>query len=454
MGSTRKDISNGQFIIGNSQKEVHQTRMNDRGGHSLRWSAKEIWPSYEIESIVDSLYFKINSGGGLQGDTNISNGKPYSTSAKEDLEDETISGNYYSFDPYGGVGSISFICRQTSYWHKVPLILRTTEKTNISEDTCINLINATNDPEKETKDETTNTLIREWTIYPNNYDNDNSYVDYDSKKDFTLDFTIGSNNNDKSSLGKLEIIGFIDSLGDIIYFNDLKIDNIVSFQWYQKPNVSFYVDMDFVQKPTSVSSDPIKATNMTFVNQYNKKKFELYLFVEFGISVDGGQNIYWNQDSLKISNRISTKVPLQAMSNPNFNIVTELSGENANKFENKVQIIQLFDDSDYQFHDIYYKYFKITLNAKSENNEQTNTEVTQEYYIDKKETNNTAPEGIEENGKAIAYWTSKKSKPISKIDFILRRKSKTNPWICNMSASLLYTTDKLKYIGSTDPNKK
>lgn len=444
-------ISNGEFIVGNSQQEVHQTRIKDGdGGHSLKWSSKEIWPSYIIEVLKSTFIFKIGLNGGLQGNTNLY-GEQYSNTVQEDLKDNTITGDYYSFDPSGGTGNISFICRQSSYWHRVPLILRTTETININETTSIKLTNASDNKKETTK---LNTLIREWTIYPSGWNNDETSIDYNDKSDFTLNFNIGTNNNSVSSTGKLEIIGFIDSLGEKILFSDIdNQNNILVFQWYQKPNIMFYVDMDFVQKPTAVTDNPIKATNSTFINPYDKKTFNIYLFVEFGISLDGGKTINWNQDGNTVKG-ISTKVPTDALSLPTFIMTTELTGKNADKFNRNINIKQLFTNQEYDYNGIYYKYFELTLNAKSENNENTNSIVTQKYYIDKKETNNTTSNGIEEDDKAIAYWTSKDGKkPISTLDFILRRTSETNSWTCNLSASLSYITDNLKYIGSTDPNK-
>lgn len=466
------DISKGQFVVGNDNYEVHQTWNGKTAGHALKWYTTDIWPSYRINSLKDTFKYNIptDGTGGLQGNTNLNAGE-YGDMTNDKISENDGIMSRYSFDPAGGTFSMSFMSRQTSYWHKVPLIIRSIEKINIQSSTCLK-INSGNptlssQPSVKTISNNGNVLIRDWTVYPDNYNNDNASVDPNSTSDFQLNFSIGANNNPKYSVGSLYIVGFIDALGDVKMFEDLnpKVSPIEICHWYQKPNILFYVGMDFVKVPSKASDAPVHASSSTYINPYNNISFRICLFVEFGISMDGGNTINWNQDwpqflknngFTSIPGYISTEVPYNAQNIPQFKMTYEVTGTNVDRFSSNSSISMkaLFNESDYS--SLYYKYFILTFSSNSQNTEFTNPDVKQSYYVTKTELVNTSDKEIEDGSnpsKAVANWQANSK---SNVKFVIRRKSSTSDWKCRLSASLEYidTEKNIKFIGSTDPNKR
>lgn len=467
------DISKGQFVVGNDKYEVHQMWNGNSARHALKWYTTDIWPSYRINPLKDTFkYFIPTDGtGGLQGNTDLIAGQ-YGDMTEDKIEENDGIGSRYSFDPAGGTFSVSFMSRQTSYWHKAPLVIRSIEKMNIQDKTCLKITSTSPTWSKQVVLKSSSTsngvLTRDWVIYPDNYANDSSSVDPNSTSDFTINFSIGANNNPKYSVGSLYIVGFEDALGNIKMFNDLspKVGNIEILHWYQKPNMLFYVGMDFVNVPSRASEAPTKASSTTYVNPYNDITFRICLFIEFGLSLDGGQTINWNQDwpqwlkdhgITTIPNYISTEVPYNAQNIPQFKMTYEVSGADPSKFSSgsTISMKPMFNESDYD--GLYYKYFLLTFSSKMQNTELTNPEhVHQSYYVNKKELVNTSDKLVKDGsnpGKATANWQANSK---SNVKFVVRRISTTDPWKCILSASLEYIdTDKnLKYIGSTDPSKR
>lgn len=465
MQYSRNIGAGNSFLDGRTQKEISRswTGWYNLPNRSLRWNSSEIWPRYKIGFVEQSFNYWIptDGTGGLQGCTDKLN---------KDLGnvDQNDNGEYgFELDPAGGHGEFKLFSRESTLWHRTPLKIRLEAETNYLDDTTLK-ISTVNCPYKINTDEvkidtlskTTNgtkTTI-EYKITPNGVttrkDKDQTLNESD-QYDMLFSFTIGPNNNPSNSRGTITIVGFYDSIGNLISFNDN--DKIILFKWWQKPNLLYYVDMAFVEKPLSASSKPKIATSQYYKNTYDNTNFSLYLFVEFGISLDGGQTINWNQDWEKFlsskgitsidTDKISTNVPADL---PASSFTFEISGTNKERFvipSGKVSLY--FNKSDYT--GIYGKYFVVSLNSTSRNTEYNNdaSHIHQSYYVDPSELVNLAD--TTSNYKAIAGWQANSK---STIGFLLRRISTTDPWVCKVKASLSYIKDQMKYKGSTDPSER
>lgn len=455
------------ILDGSTGKEVSRSWTGPKTpNRSFRWQSEEIWPRYELRFVDQSLNYWIptDGTGGLQGCTDKLN-KDLNFVGHEDGAEEYG----YELDPAGGHGEFKLIIRESTLWHRMPIKIRLETETNYLDDTTLKLSSVScpyniNDSDKTditklSRKESGSKVTYEYKITPNGVttrrDKDQTLKESDVY-DVKIDFTLGPNNNPSNSRGTISIVSYYDSLGNEI---PLKTDQIpVLFKWWQKPNLLYYVDMAFVEKPATAKSTPKIATAEYYKNNYNDTNFSLFLFVEFGISLDGGLSINWNQDWEKfLANKnittinpdsISTVVPTNLTTSGKFTF--EIYGENKERFVIPTGNISLyFDKSAYV--GTYAKYFKIGLSSTSANTEYTNdaSHIHQSYYVDPSELKNTA--SYNQNGKAIANWQEGSK---SNISFLLRRISTTDPWKCKVKASLEYIKAQMKYRGSTDPDER
>lgn len=460
----------GNYILdGGTGKEITRSWTSPKiPNRSFRWMAKEIWPRYELGFVDGSFNYWIptDGSGGLQGCTDKLN-RNLNFTSREDGSDSEEYG--YELDPAGGNGEFKLIIRESTLWHRMSIKIRLETETNYLDDTTLKLSGASCPYKINESDNTSVKLLSrtvsgtkvtyDYKIIPNGIttrrDKDQTLKESD-EYDVKIDFKLGPNNNPSNSRGTVSIVSYYDSLDEEILF---KTDQRpILFKWWQKPNLLYYVEMGFVEKPATAKSTPRIASSEYYKNNYNNTNFDLFLFIEFGISLDGGLNINWNQDWEKfLANKgittinpeaISTVVPSDLATSGKFTFV--IYGENKERFVIPSQNISLyFDKSDYV--GSYAKYFKIGLSSTSANTEYTNdaSHIHQSYYVDPSELKNTA--SYNENMKAIASWEANSK---SNISFLLRRISTTDPWKCKVKASLEYIKGQMKYRGSTDPSER
>ncbi len=478
-------LKKGSFLYGgNNSKEYKESwtakSSNRLPNRSLRWVKDEIWPSYKVEVPSKLINYYISKDGGLYGDLSVING----TVGND--ENFNFENNPFAIDPAGGNGSFKLICHETTLWHRISLKLRVARRVNT--DNGIKLgdtkkvdkgIRVLKDITNISGDNSSLTTLETKTEigHSDMLNKDVEYqVDYikmrpngtitrtdapqslgeDDEYDVEIDYSIGPNYHPINSEGKISIVGIYDSLDNLV-----DIDPITIFSWTQKPSLLYYVDMSFVKKPNSANDQPvISQKGIDYVNLFNKTKFYMYMFIEFGISYDGGNNIYWNEEWDKHieslnekdidTNHSTTKVPGN-LSGFTFTIIG--NEYDTNKFLMPPSTNLYFNSNEYNR---YWKYYIVEFNASKINNEYNNEDydrIWQRYliYNGNGEFENTAKE-IKDN-KAYADWI-KDSK--SHLRFLISRQSRTQAWECSLCADLSYgdKTNNMNYIGSTDPLKR
>lgn len=466
------EISNGRFKVGVHQKqyvdldgnssikdvEVWKTIIhNSKDGRSLSLGNNHIWPSVILDNSRNDtfIYYSLakSDGGHYQGDfNNLMSGVLPNADKLNDI------------DPAGGFGQLRFISKESSLWHAVSVQLCVTETLKIENgapkdsevlqfdttkskkkydtDTSKDLEYDYNGNEDYTIEELelerkieNNTLKRYFKISKKSTSsNPLNYFD----DDFLLDYVVGPNNNSETSTCKVEIVGVYMFQKGTEYYEELKNTSIVLANYSQGPNCMWYCCMAWVNRPKSIEEDPTPIES-SFIN-YNTLYIDLYLYVEFGVSPNGGHDIYWNQ---KIRDDLDGILPSTIANNITISASQSGNKDWTDKYTTfNVVNIKKQDGSASN-------YFMVSGVSNINNNDNNDpADRTQEYRIENLSV--AAPTTIQVNNieydAANADYTD--NTQTTEVGFYVKRYTTTSPWEIKINAELHYG----KFNGSTDGN--
>lgn len=484
------DISYGQFKVGNITKqytdldgklvdkevEVWKTYIpNSQEGRLLRWNNFRIWPSVYVDDCRKNTFFywapSRQDGGHAQDPADFPNGYQFEDGTSKLLDKNDPE----KLDPMGGAGTIKFISKESSLWYPVAVKIHIHETnkvkdnntydddelfqfptsffgfkydiyyngqiiTNFIKDFQGNIdysIQELGDPIIED-----NAIDRYFKIEKVNTDT-SAPLDYYAP-DFILDYTIGSNNNTNKATGYVEIthvyVWDTEGTGSELSLRERKLnDTVLVASWSQGANCAYYCSMAWVKKPSSYTDDPVRLDNTSV--SYNTTSIELYLFVEFGVSPDGGTHIYWDQ---KLDNGLDATLPDNLYQY--ITVTTTQNGDEdwTSKYSNFV--VEKYGGN----------YFKVTgtsvpnNNSNNESDNRKQTYKVENFSISAASTIQVPYDGVgpmtdfDEIRAANADETDDIQK--TEVAFYVNRYTSTDDWSIKLQAKLNYD----KYQGSTN----
>ena len=483
------------------------------------------WSALHFQGSPSSFVFVPDpDDGGLQGDYSIGTGSATSKYPNA-VNTYDLTPTLYEIEPAGGTGKFSIKSRDLTYWHKYSPILISYQFTKPDNDmefeecqwkfTNVTSRNGTiTDTVKVPSNNNTkgSTYIKQTTLYTLQSDNVgganvNQYApSQSSNSDLTINFKIGPNNTPEASYCDIAMIGFVnETQSESEYFTDsttfgtytisnsrnvpfTKLDPAIRrtldkkvpdpmikiIRVWQKPNILFYVHMKYVNvNYTNFDSPPYMgdlSTSQTIA--WNNKNYSILVYIEFGISPDGGKTIWWNgyeatEGAGEIGKKLvkkglTTVVPkninesltatlLNYSVKPNINFDDDssiprynISTKNATVFGNKA-----------------FKYVKIPIWTDTRNEEiySLPKDRYQRYRcinFEDRITNTTATNNNDLNIDKITnkrlgdYWAKYPKGSQSSVKFQIGRKCRTNPWKTDIHLDLFYVNGSMKYVGATD----
>lgn len=464
------EISKGRYKLGNKTtvngREVEvlrtffkQNKTNITEGRSVSIGKYHIWPSYIIDN-TDATTFNFTAvayseWGHMQGEFDFRYGQSQAPSMK------VIS----PIDPAGGHGTISIVAKESSLWHRLKIKIRVTlqgkENTNDIGDISFPIGVVTYKYDEggqkdltETIDRNKNYIIEalapsvdttnkvktsEYIIaYNTNCTTEHDTLNYDyNDKDYTLNYEISANNEVLNKTGKVEIVSYYGYDEGIL--TEYTLDQpILLASWTQLPNILYFVSMAWVSKPSSKDSDPVLEDSMTV--EYNDTTFNMYLYIELGVSPNGGHDIYWNQNYTLNGKSLDATAPSDIAK---YVTIECLNGKKSDGSENNhsKNYTKFTSSTMWQ----YGNYVKVTGMSLA-NNETNNTDRIQQYYVDNMTftNDNLMTSGNRKIGAVTSDRTDDKKNV--NIDFEVIKYSRTSPWNVNINALFNYG----KYTGSTN----
>lgn len=442
----------GRFNIGNgttNDDNVWKTFKNGGAGLRMDYGQTHIWPSYRVQYIPGSFIYKawsLSNWGHMQGDYQYLSGT------------FTSPNTIMEFDSAGGYGHFTIEAKESSMWHPLDIVIRVESENKEESD---ELFSFTRKEAKwykydngSSKDISDSAAYNSWNsdYYINSISKTkvalsdgsykmvekflvrkNSITTQNTSKplglgdyDFDLWYNVPANNYAKNSSTAIYIegyyderVGFYNRQWDSKYYHSAEI-KIGTYK--QKPNILYYVNMAWVQRPTSYNSNPAPITSSSV--EYSDTTITLYLYVEFGISPNGGADIYWNQE-LNISGNV-----LDATLPSDLSRYIEITLSNNDSF-NAVSKYSSFVASNYGGN-----YFKV-VGTSVPNNEANNdsSRYTQDYSINNVVFSPSNEAGADDtDNKQVITETLSVSKTTT-----------TSPWKININAKLQYN----KYKGET-----
>lgn len=464
------EISTGRYKLGNTTdqsgnvSEVNRTFFKDGSGiiegRALTFGQTHIWPSYRLDNIGASTFKytapAMSDWGHMQGNYDFRNGQTTAPSTK------VIS----PIDPAGGYGTISVIAKESSLWHRVKIKLRSTVtgKDNIDENGDISFPTGTktykyDDGGVKDKTETivrnehynievlpssldvgTNTKTTDFIIsFKETHSDTETLIPSLDTVDYKLNYEIAANNEVTNKSGKLEIISYYAYDSGTLKEYELNSDKrIVLATWSQIPNILYFASIAWVKKPSSKDEAPQLLTSTEV--EYTNTTFELYLFVELGVSPNGGNTIYWNQKYELGGKSLDATMPSDIAKYITIECYNGVSSDGTandhSKNYNKFTPYTMWQNGNY---------VKV-VGSSLPNNESNNKSRTQEYFADN--VTYSQDDIVTINGKKIGAVTSDHTdnKKYVYIDFNVLKYTTTNPWDVKINAILAYD----KYNTSTD----
>lgn len=423
-----KIITTGRFRFNNINEEVNKVyKGGNIASRSLWMGGTHIWPSYEIFCVDDNTKFVASRN----------------SIYKEEKNSNTIytyDGSNYSYylpkqwkdlDPTGGTLSTYIVTRESSYWHL--LSLEITAYTLPVGNTYINFdddfiscndkkLNGGNYVDEisvaNNGDVFSYTMgdtewkAKSWLVKFNQ--DDDLPIDV-ANKGLCLNFNVPANNLSSSTKTILRITKFFNEFDSKIEVPTEVHNGILC--WNQDPNTIYKVQMCWVTG--GESTVPISKDVMQNIDYNDTTAHDYWLCIEFGVSYDGGDTYLWNEDAVgELPGTISHMVSVS------------ISGDDADKFtatvvkENKT---------------INKNYVKIQVQASNPNSYDNNTNKTTIYK--------SFP--ITNQSNSLAVDESDNGYKTSKICWVLRRYTSTEPW--NISVNVMFNGTGVleKFSGST-----
>lgn len=514
-------LGHGKIYVGNS-KQIPRIWSNSSLGHYGFQGTSWDWSYLNFSGAANSFKFVPDpNDGGLQGDFSIGTGSQESKyPAAQSTYD--LNSTIYEIEPAGGTGQFSMFGRDYSYSFKLgPVFIsyqytKTDNEIEFNEGKFLftNISNASKAIERTKLFPTTNTTAGNTYIQEYNLDvvkpttvNGTNAPQKDGTSDYTLSFSIGSNNTPESVYTDIVLTGFYNESSSKEYFkssstfgsNSFKHDRNVPWKnldseralsgtlpkdmtmlrIWQKPNIFYYVHMKFINLQYTDYDNP-PSPNMVLEHWtvgWDVLQEEILVYIEFGVSPNGGKTIWWNgvEADENIGGTIGAKLRKRGITTvvpTNINEYLTTTLLNYSKMPTNINGVPEFYEEDIPRYNIStknakvygskaFKYVRIPIWTDLRNDEYANTiwnRVQKYQMINFKDVETTTTEtGVDDpdidkttHQRLGDYWAKWKNNSQSAEYFQIGRKNKTNPWSTNIHIDLFYKKDSLKYIGATD----
>jgi len=523
-------LGSGKIYANGNYAQLPKIWVNSKLGRYGFQGTSWDWSNLRFSGVTSSFKFVPDpDDGGLQGDFSIGTGS--ATSAYPQSQPTyDLNSTLYEVEPAGGTGQFDMMARDLSYTLKFGPIITSYQYTKSDNEIEFNegmflmtaISNSSQGINRTTRvptDFTTtgSTYIQDQYLdvqRPSTVDGTN-IPSKTSSSDYTLSFSIGPNNTPESAYTDVVLTGFSnESLGwewfqkestfgtytlnnasrntpwpayenersDTSSHSPLSRTmpkNMTLLRIWQRPNILYYVHMKFISLQYVDYDNPPPASQVleSWSVNWQTKDEQILVYIEFGVSPNGGKTIWWNgveADSsiggtvgAKLRARgITTVVPtdinkymtatlLNCSAKPN---MTNGVPDKGNSFDDRYEIstekatvhgtkafkyvrIPIWTDlvNDEYSNDIFHRYQKYQV-LNFEDMQTTSTETgVDDPDIDK----NT-------HLRLGDYWAKWKNDSKSAEKFQIGRKNRTDAWSTNIHLDLFYKKDSLKYIGATD----
>ena len=512
------------YVFQGDSKALPKIVTNSKLGSFVFRGTSWDWSNLEFQGSAYTLQFVPDpNDGGLQGDFSIGTGSVTSAYPTKQSTFDFDPNKVFEIEPAGGTGSFDLKARELTYTLKFGPILASYQYTKSDN-------NIVFDEGKFLFTNISNSNgITNKTYYPINKSEGSTYIQYhyldivrssissssntwinqpnkDSATDYTVSFFIGPNNTPEVAYTEVRFIGFVnEALGWEYFepsstFGSIKLDHprAVAFtkeesqrslpdaslpkeftllKVWQKPNIFYYTHLKFVNLDyTDYENPPITSVLEHWYSNWDVKRREILLYIEFGVSPDGGKTVWWNgvESDPKIGGTIGANLVARGITSvvPNDinkyltatllnystkpgNVGGKPQGESKN---NRYSI----STSAATVHGTKaFKFVRIPIWTDLPNDEYANnSENTSQKYecinFSDVPTNTTATHN-EDSGIDIVtkrrsgeYWAKYQANSESAEKFQIGRKNKTNNWKTDVHIELFYKKDSLKYKGSTN----
>ena len=503
----------GSIYVGNSTSTAHQVWnaqtpgrfvFASLGSETKAWD----WSGFTIYGAPNSVKFVPDpASGGLQGDFSYGTGSATSAYPSQVSTYDTAK-SPMEVDPAGGTLTFGMVARELSYWHKIGPLLRITNqsrtdnpmnisesrtyfKPNTSQYTYASMPKGVANYSPLVWNSTTNSYTYDYVFSPIQSD---TATTWQPSKAITSDLTftcyIGPNNTPYSSYTYIDLNGFQNEVGNPEYFtaavrHKYYIDNNIdvgraatpskvnpSADWrpnmnptriislWQKPNILYYVHMVWVDPMyTDYNNPPTGSSIMnTWTTSWNVTSHTIMLYVEFGISPDGGKDIFWNNATTTgaigtaINNVYDRGITATVPSDIHKYITPKIEKYSVNKSNACPYTVTSASTHGTKA----FKFVRLNVNLSSSNDETHNlpTNRFQEYTPINYKQLDPSPSryitsSVDSNNNGFK-WTFYNSYNYTKFSFQVGRRYRTNDWNLQTSATLYYVSGSMRYEGETN----
>lgn len=522
-------LGSGKIYANGNYTQLPKIWVNSKLGHYGFQGSNWDWSNLRFSGVASSFKFVPDpDDGGLQGDFSIGTGSADSAyPAPQDTYD--LNSTIYEIEPAGGTGQFDMMSRELSYTLKFGPIITSYQYTKadnvITFSECKFLMTAISSSSQD---------INRVTRIPADYKTtgatyiQDQYLDVQrpstpdgtnipsktSSSDYTLSFSIGPNNTPEAAYTDVVLTGFSnESLGwerfqkestfgtytisntsrntpwpscesersDTTTHSPLSRTmpkNMTLLRIWQRPNILYYVHMKFINLQYVDYDNPPPTSQVleSWSVNWQTKDEQILVYIEFGVSPNGGKTIWWNgveADSsiggtvgAKLRTRgITTVVPddiNKYMTATLLNYSVKPSNVNGrpgvNSSDNRYNIST---DKATVHGSKAFKYVRIPIWTDLVNDEYANNQQNrwQKYECINFEgiPTSTTETGADDSDidktthlRLNDYWSKWKINSESAERYQIGRKNRTNPWSTNIHLELFYKKDSLKYIGATD----
>ena len=512
------------YVFQGDSKALPKIVTNSKLGSFVFRGTSWDWSNLEFQGSANTLQFVPDpNDGGLQGDFSIGTGSVTSAYPTKQSTFDFDPNKVFEIEPAGGTGSFNLKARELTYTWKFGPILASYQYTKSD-----NNIVFSEGKFLFTGISNSNGITNK-TYYPINKSEGSTYIQYHfldivrssvssssnnwqnqpdegSATDHTVSFSIGPNNTPEAAYTEVRFIGFSnEALGWEYFepsstFGSIKLDHprAVAFtkeesqrslpdaslpkeftllKVWQKPNIFYYTHLKFVNLDyTDYNNPPITSVLEHWYSNWDVKRREILLYIEFGVSSDGGKTVWWNgvESDPKIGGTIGANLVARGITSVVPNNINEYLTATLLNYSTKPGNVggrPEGESTDNRYNistsaatvhgTKAFKFVRIPIWTDLPNDEYANnSENTFQKYecinFSDVPTNTTATHN-EDSGIDIVtkrrsgeYWAKYQANSESAEKFQIGRKNKTNNWKTDVHIELFYKKDSLKYKGSTN----
>lgn len=297
---------NNSFRLPNVHGNAYQMWIGSKQIRRIMVGSKLVWPNNYVDGDDNSLSF--NSSYNVIKDYTLSSSSIYER---------------HEIDPGGGVAYFNVEAREDSNWHRVTSYMKIVNGSlhevflpNFHASRYIDFPTFSNSPESSSypgpiitttgytytvipgDDATSSNIVRYAYIAPN------MWCDTTVSYDLTIGIAVGPNNTPSIRTSYVYLYQYLDEFNNACSIPNGLTKPVV---WLtQEPNIMYYTHYAWA---TSASTSSIVDTLDLTSLKYTDTSVTVYLFLEFGVSIDGGSTIYWNTLASSTTGNQSSVLP-------------------------------------------------------------------------------------------------------------------------------------------------